>query len=184
MTTLVLIMTLLLAQTASQQALAAAESAYERGDYPACLAQLDAVEKDERPSPRTQSIRALALNQLQRPLEAYRSVRLYLRLTEGHRLESNSAHADLVALGATLRARLEAELASKREALTTRGDAQTLADERAAEQRFASTARERQQAFDAEVSALRRKKILDDAAGARRERDAERAACASDGSCP
>lgn len=184
MTTLILILSLALVGSGgagASQALRDAEAAYESGGSQACLDLLERVERSAGRSPRVESLRAFALADLGRTIEAYRSVRIYLALTAGRDLSGNPAHADLVRLGAKLREEFEAKrqrLQDQRETLKQEGLAQVDAAESAARSDVESRVRERERQFQAFQQDAWRRRLHLNAADARRDHEGGRRASA------
>lgn len=126
-------------------AIAAAQRAFEEGRHEDCLSQLQALERSGGRSPRTESIRALALDALGRHREAYLSTLAYAALTARMDLSGNPAHEAMLALRESTRRKLEAQQQAERERLDRERlaeaeQAQAADNQRAAAQRQAVAA--------------------------------------------
>lgn len=86
----------------------------EAEDFERCLALADTLEARHGRSPRIESARAIALDQLRRPLLAYRSLLVYTALTRQAALSDDPAHQALTALRDRLQAELARELAARK----------------------------------------------------------------------
>lgn len=149
-----------------------AVEAFERGDFTECVRLIERVEKLSGPTPKSASMRALALNELSgMDVETHRALKVYLKLTEKMSLASNPAHQQLVELEAELRERLKREFEAKQKELLERGGAEEEAAVADRERAADAEAKQRQQRFDERVKAVRHRGILEDAVNARRERD-------------
>lgn len=159
-----LVVTVLLSQSIST-----AEKEFEDGRYQACVSTLDAFERSEGKSPRTQSLRVHALAAMGRTREALLAGRIYQRLTEGLPLSSNPGHRELLALIEQLKSTVRAELEREAEAMRQKADAEERAIDEREEQRLKAEAERRTRAFEARTRAVQDEKILEDIAATRAE---------------
>jgi hypothetical protein len=97
-----------------------AAACLETERFEACLAQVDKLETKGGRSPRLESIRAIALDQLGRTAAAYRSLLVYTELTRRLSLSDDPAHQALIAM----RDRLKTDLAREFEARKSGLDAE------------------------------------------------------------
>lgn len=91
-----------------------AAACLETEQFEACLAQVDKLEAKGGRSPRLESIRAIALDQLGRTAAAYRSLLVYTELTRKLPLSDDPAHQALMAMRDRVKADLAREFEGRR----------------------------------------------------------------------
>lgn len=97
--------------------LVAAQEAFESGEYEQAIRLLDEFEKLRGTSPRLESVRALALNELGRKAQALKALQIYFRLTANRDLSGNPAHQELVKLRDELSKQIDQEFESRKKKL-------------------------------------------------------------------